>query len=126
AEPPCLLNVSRHALVPHPYRSCAVPLALLQGEMTLFILRATPTPTGSVPAQLALPCGERALALCRGASDGGCAPRGRGRRLAIPGHLCHKPAARRIGLGQLLLLRFGQLPAQIFDGTAQFNKDMIG
>jgi hypothetical protein len=37
----------------------------------------------------------------------------------------HKSAARRIGLGQLLLLRRGQLPAQIFDGTAQFNKDMM-
>jgi hypothetical protein len=49
-------------------------------------------------------------------------PGERGRRLAIPGHLGHKPAARRIGLGKLLLLRFGQLPAHIFDSTAQFNK----
>jgi hypothetical protein len=50
----------------------------------------------------------------------------RGRRLDIPGHLRHKPAARRIGLGKLLLLCRGHMPAQIFDRTAQFNKDMIG
>lgn len=46
-------------------------------------------------------------------------------RLDISRHLRHTPAARRIGLGQLLLLCRGQVSAHIFDRTAQFKKDMI-
>jgi hypothetical protein len=37
-----------------------------------------------------------------------------------------KPAARHIGLRKLLLLRRGQVPAQIFHRTAQFNKHVMG
>src|SRR5439155_12232186 len=84
--------------------------ALLPREMTLLILRATPTPTRRVPARLVLPRGERALSLRRGASDDGRAPGEWGRRLEVPGHLRHKPAARRIGLRKLVLLRRGQMP----------------
>src|SRR2546430_11765190 len=100
--------------------------ALLQGEMTLLILRATPTPTGRVPAQLALPRGERAWSLRSGTSDGSRAPRRRSRHLDIPGQLRHKATPCRIGLRELVLLRGRQLAPQIFDRTAQFNKHVIG
>jgi hypothetical protein len=100
--------------------------ALLQGEMTLLILLATPTPTRRVPAQLALSGGEWPLSLRSGACAGGRAPRGRGRRLDVPGQLRHKAAPCRIGLRELVLLRGRQTAPQIFDGTAQFNKHVIG
>src|SRR5262245_37787805 len=46
---------------------------LLDGEMTLLILLPAPTPTGGVPAQLALPRGKRA----RSRGRGGCERAGR-------------------------------------------------
>src|SRR2546427_11253931 len=67
--------------------------ALLQGEMALLILLATPTPTGWVPAQRVLPRGARALSLGRGACESGRAPGGRGRWLDVPGHLRDETAA---------------------------------
>src|SRR5262252_7474762 len=100
--------------------------ALLQRKMTLLIRLATPAPTGRVPAQLARPRGARAWSLRSGTCDGGRAPRGRGRRLDIPGQLRHKAAPCRIGLRELVLLRSRQLAPQLFDGTAQFNKHVIG
>src|SRR5262252_8826144 len=110
AEPPRLLNVSRHALVQHPSRSCAIPLALLQGEMTLLILHATPTPTGRVPAQLRLPRGAGALGPRRPARHGGrvlCRPV---RGVEVPRQLRHQAAPGRIGLRELMLLRRRQVP----------------
>src|SRR5262245_29557122 len=91
--------------------------ALLQGKMTLLILRATPAPTGRVPAQLARPSGAWAWSLRSGTCDGGRAPRRRGRRLDVPGQLRHKAAPCRIGLRALVLLRRRQLAPQLFDGT---------
>ena len=99
---------------------------LLDGEMALLILLATPTPTGGVPAQRALPRGARAWARGRGACESRRALSGWNRRLEVPGELRDEPASGGIGLRTLVLLRCGQLPTQIFDGTAQFNKDVIG
>ena len=99
---------------------------LLYGEMALLILLPTPTPTGGVPAQLALPCGKRAWSRGRGACESNRAPGGEGWPLEVPGELRDEPASGGIGLRTLVLLRRGQPPTQIFDRTAQFNKDMIG
>jgi hypothetical protein len=99
---------------------------LLYGEMALLIFLPTPTPTGSVPAQLALPRGARAWSRGRGACESSRALGGEGWRLEIPGELRDEPASGGVGLRTLVLLRRGQLPPQIFDRTAQLNKDMIG
>jgi hypothetical protein len=99
---------------------------LLYGEMALLILLPTPTPTGGVPAQLALPRGKRAWSRGRGACESRRAPGGEGWRLEVPGELRDEPASGGIGLCTLVLLRRGQLPTQIFDRTAQLNKNMIG
>src|SRR5215470_13003435 len=95
---------------------CAVPLALLQGERTLRVLRATPTPTGGVPPQLALPLvsgRDRSVAGRLTAAE--CSASGAG---ASPSQDIGATNRRRIGLGKLLRLRFGQLPVHIFDSTA--------
>jgi len=117
AEPPRLLTVSRHALVPHPCRSCAVPLALLQGEMTLLILRATPTPTGGIPAQLGLPSGEGALGLRRRACPGGRAPSGHARRVEVPRQRCARGAGRPPGCGESLWPRVVERSIQAIGGS---------
>ena len=85
-----------------------------------------PHPQGAFRPSVRFPVVRGRGRSAAGCPTGGGAPRGRGRRLDIPGHLRHKPAARCIGLCQLLLLRFGQLPAHIFDGTAQFKKAVMG
>jgi hypothetical protein len=84
--------------------------ALLYGEMALLILLPTPTPTGGIPAQLALPRGARAWSRGRGACESGRTPGGRGRRLEVPGYLRDETASGGIGLRELVLLRRGQLP----------------
>ena len=97
---------------------------LLYGEMTLLILLPAPTPTGGVPAQLALPRGKRAWSRGRGACESRRALGGEGWRLEIPGELRDEPASGGVGLRKLVMLRRSQLPTQIFDRTAQLNKDM--
>src|SRR4029453_11854937 len=98
---------------------------LLYGEMALLILLPTPTPTGGVPAQLALPRGKRAWSRGRGVCESSRALGGEGWRLEVPGELCDETASGGIGLRKLVLLRRGQLPTQIFDRTAKLNKEMI-
>ena len=100
--------------------------ALLQGEMTLLRLLATATPTGCVPAQLARPSGARAWCLWHRVYPGQSALRGRARSVIISVELGDKVAARGIRAVKLVLLRLRQRPASIFDGTTQFNKDVIG
>ncbi len=94
--------------------------------MTFLILLATPTPTGCIPAQLRLPSDKWALKPRRSVFHGGRAPSGHARRVEVPLQLRHQATPGRIGLGELVLLRGGQVPAQIFDRTAQFDEDMIG
>ena len=98
---------------------------LLDGEMALLILLPTSTPTGGVPAQLALPREKRAWSRGRGGCESRRALGGEGWRLEVPGELCDEPASGGISLRELVLLRRGQLPPQLFDRTAQLNKDMI-
>src|SRR5262245_32592063 len=83
---------------------------LLYGEMTLLILLPAPTPTGGVPAQLALPRGKRAWSHGRGGCESRRALGGEGRRLEVPEELRDEPASGGIGLRKLVLLRRGQLP----------------
>jgi hypothetical protein len=99
---------------------------LLDGEMALLILLATPTPTGGVPAQLRLPSGTGALGPRRRACHSGRVPRRPARRVEVPRQLRHQATPGRIGLRELVLLRGRQVAPQIFDRTAQFNKHAIG
>src|SRR5439155_24922664 len=78
---------------------------LLQGEMALLILLATPTPTGGVPAQFRLPSGAGALRPRRRACHGGHALHRPARRVEVPRQLRHQAAPGRIGLRELVLLR---------------------
>src|ERR1044072_7335084 len=89
-------------------------------------LLPTPPLTERVTSPLALLSGAGALCLGGSAYYGGAAPGGCTRRVDVPIHLCDKTAAQRIGLLELVLLRLCQVPAQIYNRMAQFNKDMIG
>jgi hypothetical protein len=84
---------------------------LLEREMALLILLATPTPTGGVPAQLRLPRGAGTLGSRRRACHSDRAPRRLARRVEVPRQLRHQAAPGRIGLRELVLLRGRQVPA---------------
>src|SRR5438067_10087907 len=89
--------------------------ALLHGEMTLLILRATPTPTGGIPAQLGLPSGEGALGPRRRACPGGRAPSGHARRVEVPRQRCARGAGRPPGCGESLWPRVVERSIQAND-----------
>jgi hypothetical protein len=91
--------------------------ALLHGEMTLLILRATPTPTGGIPAQLGLPSGEGALGPRRRACPGGRAPSGHARRVEVPRQRCARGAGRPPGCGESLWPRVVERSIQAIGGS---------
>ena len=83
---------------------------LLEREMALLILLATPTPTGGVPAQLRLPRGAGTLGSRRRACHSDRAPRRLARRVEVR-QLRHQAAPGRSSLRELVLLRGRQVPA---------------